>query len=59
VLAEGYVHCRYKPAGDAFERSAATARADPAGWRYRQLDTGHDAMVTMPAELTEVLLKLA
>jgi len=29
-----------------------------AGWRLRQLPTGHDAMITMPRELTDVLLEV-
>jgi pimeloyl-ACP methyl ester carboxylesterase len=29
-----------------------------AGWRLRQLPTGHDAMVTMPRELADVLLEV-
>ena len=29
------------------------------GWRFRELDTGHDAMVTAPRELTDLLLEVA
>ena len=29
------------------------------GWRFRQLDTGHDCMITAPKELTELLLEIA
>jgi pimeloyl-ACP methyl ester carboxylesterase len=29
-----------------------------AGWRLRQLPTGHDAMITMPRELADVLLEV-
>jgi hypothetical protein len=29
-----------------------------AGWRLRQLPTGHDAMITMPRELADLLLEL-
>ena len=29
-----------------------------AGWRLRQLPTGHDAMITMPKELADVLLEV-
>jgi pimeloyl-ACP methyl ester carboxylesterase len=29
-----------------------------AGWRLRQLPTGHDAMITMPRELTDLLLEV-
>ena len=36
-------------------------RAHPpreAGWRLRQLPTGHDAMITMPRELADLLLEV-
>lgn len=29
------------------------------GWEYRSLATGHDAMITMPEELTSILLQLS
>jgi hypothetical protein len=29
------------------------------GWRYRELPTGHDAMVTMPRQLADLLLEAA
>ena len=29
-----------------------------AGWRLRQLPTGHDAMITMPRELADLLLEM-
>jgi hypothetical protein len=29
-----------------------------AGWQYRQLATGHDAMITAPKELSALLLDL-
>jgi len=28
------------------------------GWRLRQLPTGHDAMITMPRELADLLLEV-
>ena len=34
------------------------ARRQP-GWRYLELATGHDAMVTAPAELAEILIEIA
>jgi pimeloyl-ACP methyl ester carboxylesterase len=39
---------------------AATAQRVRAekGWRYRELPTGHDAMVTMPQQLADLLLEL-
>jgi pimeloyl-ACP methyl ester carboxylesterase len=35
-------------------RDAERARREP-GWRSREIDTGHDAMVTAPRELAELL----
>jgi hypothetical protein len=37
---------------------AARVHADPR-WRYRELPTRHDAMVTMPQQLAVLLLELA
>jgi len=39
-----------------FQAVAARLRADPA-WRVHALPTGHDAMVTAPAALAEILLQ--
>ena len=33
-------------------------RAQAAGWRYRELATGHDAMVTIPRELADLFLEV-
>jgi pimeloyl-ACP methyl ester carboxylesterase len=41
-----------------FRRFADRARAEP-GWRYRELATGHDAMITQPHELAGLLLETA
>ena len=35
---------------------AMRVRAD-RGWRYRELETGHDAMVTVPRQLADMLLE--
>ena len=40
------------------DAAIARTRAEP-GWRYRELATGHDAMVTMPTEVAELLLEPA
>jgi pimeloyl-ACP methyl ester carboxylesterase len=37
---------------------AERARSEP-GWRFRAIDTGHDAMVTAPRELADLLLEVA
>jgi pimeloyl-ACP methyl ester carboxylesterase len=50
-----YIFCS-QPGG--FRRQAERVR-DAPGWRYRELDTGHDAMVTQPRELTDLLVEVA
>lgn len=45
----------------SFMQRLSVSRALPprvAGWRLRQLPTGHDAMITMPRELAALLLEL-
>lgn len=45
----------------ALMRHLLAPRALPpteAGWRLRQLPTGHDAMITLPRELAELLLEV-
>ncbi|HEY3190963.1 MAG TPA: alpha/beta hydrolase family protein [Solirubrobacteraceae bacterium] len=41
-----------------FGQYAARARSEP-GWAYRELPTGHDAMITMPRELADLLRRIA
>jgi len=57
ALPRTYIYC-HNPAMGFFEPFAERAKAGK-GWRYRELATGHDAMVTMPRELTALLLELA
>jgi len=52
-----YIYCG-NPAMGPFDQFAERTKM-ASGWRYRELETGHDAMVTMPQELTEILLELA
>ncbi len=45
----------------SFMRRMGGPRGRPpteAGWRLRQLPTGHDAMITMPRELADLLLEI-
>ena len=56
ALLRTYVHCTAGPLVPSFAPFAARARSD-AGWRYRELATGHDAMLTAPEDLAELLLK--
>ncbi len=56
ALPRTYIRClqNHSP---AFDRFAEAARTTP-GWRYRELTTGHDAMVTAPQEVAGLLLEL-
>jgi pimeloyl-ACP methyl ester carboxylesterase len=51
-----YIYCDWR--GNTYSDTAARVRSDPS-WRYRELRTGHDAMITAPAELATVLAELA
>jgi pimeloyl-ACP methyl ester carboxylesterase len=44
----------YRPMQPVYDR----VRTDPT-WRWRTIDTGHDMMVTAPADLANLLLELA
>ena len=52
-----YIRCTDPLYGNV-EKSAARARAHPE-WRYAELATGHNAMVSAPDQLTSLLLELA
>jgi pimeloyl-ACP methyl ester carboxylesterase len=54
ALPRTFVDCPRGRAGPS--GGAERARSEP-GWRSRQIDTGHDAMVTAPRELVELLLE--
>ena len=51
-----YIYCDSR--GNTYAGTAARVRSDPA-WQYRELTTGHDAMVTAPRELTDALIELS
>lgn len=53
MLPRTYVYCSGPPAGP-FDQFAARLRAAP-GWRHRELATGHDAMITAPEAVADVL----
>ena len=53
-LPRRYVHCSIKPTGDSFGGFAAAAESDPS-WRMDTIEAGHDAMVTAPEDLVELL----
>jgi pimeloyl-ACP methyl ester carboxylesterase len=48
-----YIRCN--PGSPTFEAIAARLQSDP-NWDYRELPTGHDAMVTMPRDLAGLIL---
>lgn len=52
-LPRSYIFCK----GFGFSMQAAQAKAE--GWDYHELATGHDAMITKPRELTEILVEPA
>ncbi len=53
-LPRTFVYCSGRPMG-SFDQFKARFETDPA-WRYHDLPTGHDAMVTDPAGLAALLL---
>lgn len=55
-LPKTFIRCTdppFRPGDDAMEKRI---REDPAEWTYIQIATGHDAMVTAPGELSDILL---
>jgi pimeloyl-ACP methyl ester carboxylesterase len=61
-LPRTYIYCTNPdaPPGSlsAFAQFATRLRTD-AAWRYREIATGHDAMITEPDQLSRLLLDLA
>jgi pimeloyl-ACP methyl ester carboxylesterase len=56
-----HIDCTGSGAAFLLMRRLLAPRALPpteAGWRLRQLPTGHDAMITMPKELADLLLEV-
>jgi pimeloyl-ACP methyl ester carboxylesterase len=59
-LARTYILCTEKPDSPLFRHfTAAAARAQAEGWRYRELPTGHTAVWTMPSETAALLVEAA
>ena len=56
ALPRAFIHCTAGPTAPRFATFAQQARA--AGWAVRELATGHDAMLTAPQPLVELLLEL-
>jgi hypothetical protein len=53
-----FIACTEAPQADWRDGMSMRARAGQ-GWRYRELATGHDPMITAPRELTVLLLQIA
>lgn len=56
-LPRSFIACTNPPSG-SFGQFAAQVKQDPS-WRYHELATGHQAMMTMPRELAKLLRQLA
>lgn len=52
-----YVYCTNPPTG-SFDQFATKIRNDP-GWKFIELKTGHDAMITAPQDVAKILLEAA
>jgi hypothetical protein len=52
-----YIRCRHFP-NPRFDQQAEMAQRSPL-WRYRELAAPHHAAVTMPDNVTDLLLQLA
>lgn len=55
-LPRTFIYCSSEPTAPYFLPFAQRAKVD--GWRYREIPTCHEAMVTAPRELAELLLEL-
>lgn len=55
ALPRTFIHCTSGPLAPSFAPFAARGQSEP-GWRFHELATGHDAMLTAPGELADVLL---
>jgi pimeloyl-ACP methyl ester carboxylesterase len=57
ALPRAYIHCNVGPLVPLMGGFAAKARA--LGWPVREIATGHDAMLTEPDAVAQILLELA
>ena len=51
-----YIHCT-TPAYRPLERARQWVKRQP-GWQWREMATGHDAMVTAPTDLAQMLIDI-
>ncbi len=56
LLPRTFIYCTDKPAGDSLAPLAKRLREDKS-WRYRELASGHDAMVTAPNEVAGLIVE--
>jgi hypothetical protein len=56
-LPRTYIHCT-NPSYAALQASRDWVKVQ-AGWRWAEIPTGHDAMVTAPDELTRLLIDVS
>lgn len=55
-LKRTYIHCVNPPLPQSsFAHFAAIAKQNPTHWNHYELQTGHDAMITMPDKVVEIL----
>jgi hypothetical protein len=54
-VAETFIRCTRRPGKGTADPVEALVRGQP-DWTWKTLDAGRDAMVTAPAELTQMLL---
>ena len=62
ALPRTFIYCTRKKPGDdtTGHRAASIQRArSEAGWRYRELESGHMAMFEVPRQLADLLLEVA
>jgi len=56
-IPRAFIRCTEGPLASLFGRFADKARN--AGWQMREIETGHDAMLTAPDEVARHLIELA
>jgi hypothetical protein len=56
-LPRTYIYCSNPPSG-SFDQFALRFRTDP-GWKFYELHTGHDCMITQPKEVARIVLEAA
>jgi hypothetical protein len=58
-LRKTFIRCTGERGERGVSVSAERCKSAPGEWTYKELPTGHDAMVTMPDQLTEMLMEAA